>query len=368
MDLPRVLFINNTSQMGAGTSQSLLSLIRYLKDSYQTSVVSDRQSDELPQALATYAVPHYALHDRVIRYLPELVSLIIRKKIDLIYANNFSGRVRVAFWAALLTHRPLIWHIRETLKSKRYAYTLRYADCVIANSNDTAEQIRKMAEVPNPIVIPNGIEIQNFGLDKQHARDKLGDMLGLNPIWPRLINVGQICPRKNQADFIAVASEVVADFPNTYFIMVGTAEKEYLNVLKEMVEHLNLCKKVFFCEYTSAIADYICGSDIMIHTASREPQGRVLLEAMAARIPVVAYKVGGVGEAILDGSTGLLVPFGDIATLVKSTEILLKDSGFRQQMGIKGINRVREFFTAEKTAQMVNGAIARTLRRKNVVA
>lgn len=359
---PRVLFINNTSKMGAGTSQSLLLLIRYLAADFQFSVVSTRESSELPQALAVYGIAHYALHDRTILYLPQLIGLIQREKIDLIYANNSSGRARMAFWASRLTCRPIIWHIRESLKSSRYARIIRFADGVIANSNDTAERLRKFAGIPNPIVISNGIDIQDFNLDRQLARNKLGIALGLEPDWTRVINVGRICTRKNQADVISVAREIVAHSPKTYFIIVGVAEQNYLNDLKDRVEQLGLRRNVFFCDYTHDIGYYLYGSDLMLHTSSRESQGRVLLEAMAARLPVVAYRVGGVGESIVDQETGFLLPFGDVNGLAQAIFSLIDDPDKRKCMGESGHQRVKEFFSAEKTAQAVREVINQVLQ------
>ncbi len=264
-----------------------------------------------------------------------------------------------AFWAAKITQRPLIWHIRESLKNRKYAQTIRFADRVIANSKDTAGRLRKMADVPNPIVIPNGIEIQNFSLDKKLARDKLGNLLGLEPDWTRLINVGRICPQKNQADVIKVASKVVADFPRTYFLMVGAAEQDYLRDLKSKVEMLGLQMNVFFYDYTPDITDYICGSDIMLHTASRESQGRVLLEAMAARIPVVAYNVGGVREAVLDGQTGFLQPFGDIDGLTRIVCRLIGDPTERTRMGESGYQRVKRNFLPRELPNLFEKLSAR---------
>ena len=224
-----------------------------------------------------------------------------------------------------------------------------------------------MADVPDPIVIPNGIEIQNFNLDKQLARDKIDNLLGLEPDWTCLINVGRICPRKNQADVIKVASKVLADFPRTYFLMVGAAEQDYLRDLKSKVEILGIQKNVFFCGYTTDITDYICGSDIMLHTSSRESQGRVLLEAMAARLPVVAYNVGGVREAVLDGQTGFLQPFGDIDGLARIVCRLIADPTERTRMGESGYQHVVSKFPAEKTAQSVREIICRVMEKKNSV-
>ena len=360
----RILFINNSSNLGIGTSASLLLLLNYLHDVFDCAVVSDRHSSQLPKALEKLSIRHYALSDRFVLYLPALVKVILHGKYDLIYANGSNERSRGAFWAAKITGRSLIWHIRESLNSRKYVHTIHFANRVIANSNDTAERLRKFAAVPNPIVIPNGVDIREFDIDRSLARNRMDVGLGLEPDWLRIINVGNICPRKNQVDVISVAQEVVSHFPKTYFIMVGATEQDYLSELKSKVEQFDIQKNVLICDYTPDMGYYLCGSDLMLHTAVREPQGRVLLEAMAARLPVVAYNVGGVGEAVLDGQTGFLQPFGDLDGMARAVCRLITDPSERVHMGESGYRRVKENYSAENTAQSVREIINQVLEKK----
>jgi glycosyltransferase involved in cell wall biosynthesis len=173
--------------------------------------------------------------------------------------------------------------------------------------------------------------------------------------------VGLICPRKNQADVISMAREVVLHFPKTYFLLVGNAEQDYLHDLKVKVEQFGLQQNVFFCDYTSDIGYYICGSDLMLHTASREPQGRVFLEAMAGGLPVVAYNVGGVSEAVINGETGYLLPYGDLNGLVQTVCMLIDNQNDRKLLGDSGHQRVKDHYSAEKAAELVREVINQVL-------
>jgi glycosyltransferase involved in cell wall biosynthesis len=88
---------------------------------------------------------------------------------------------------------------------------------------------------------------------------------------------------------------------------------------------------------------------------------------MAADLSVVAYQIGGVGEAIVHGETGFLVPFGNIEILAQSIQQLIENPVLRFQMGGNGHRRLVEFYTAERTAYRVTDVIEETLHHNREV-
>jgi glycosyltransferase involved in cell wall biosynthesis len=93
----------------------------------------------------------------------------------------------------------------------------------------------------------------------------------------------------------------------------------------------------------------LAASDIFVlSTTEGEGLPLTILEAMASGLPVVASDVAGIGEAVVHGETGLLVPPKDAAALAGSILELLGDSGKARTLGQKGLARVRESFTVEK--------------------
>jgi glycosyltransferase involved in cell wall biosynthesis len=121
-----------------------------------------------------------------------------------------------------------------------------------------------------------------------------------------------------------------------------------------------------FSNYSPGVIEILQGCDLMLHVSKKESQGRILLEAMSAGLPAVAYNVGGVGEAILNGETGILLPFGDVKGLVQAVCRLIGNQDERQQMGNAGHQRVNDNFSAEKTAQSVRENIYQVLIRDMV--
>lgn len=358
-----ILFINNTSRMGAGTSQSLYLLLRYLSVSFNISVVSDRESLELPRVLAQLNIPHLAFRDRTILFLSQLIFHILANRIDLVYANNLSGRARVAFWASRITRRPFIWHIRESLrKNDKRGKVIHLSNAVIANSEDTARRLVEFAGVKAPIVIPNGVDLQEYKLDKVSCRQELIEKLGVSEDSIFVINMGRVCEQKNQLEAVRVGIKVLERYPQTHFIFLGELQDSAYH--DQMTREINASDYPDHFHILGLIEDfipYLMGSDILIHTSQVESQGRVMLEAMAAQLPIVAYAVGGVGEAVVQDETGFLRPFGDNVGLSRDLGLLLENKEKRKQMGEEGCKRVKEYFSAKLTASRIQSVIDNVL-------
>jgi len=364
--MARLLFVSHTTRLEAGTSQSLLLLLKYLHSSHNVAVASICEDGELPTLLKRRGIPFYSLRLRTWVFLPQLILLILTRRFDLVYGNNFSGRVRLALWAAKLARRPFVWHIRESLGKHSNVYWLRFADAIVANSQDTARRISRLLPYKEVIVVPNGIEPDDFRMDRRQRKLRLCDALGLPVDSTIIINVGTVCIRKNQMHSVEAASRFLRKHPLCFLVFLGAwQDEDYLKQLKQRALQLGIENKMFLVGFRNNIGDYFCGADILLHTAQKEPQGRVILEAMASGLPVVTYNVGGVGEAHIDGVTGFLIPFGNLAGLAESLDRLIADPALRQQMGAQGYQRVNKLFTAEKTAQKIDSVIKQVLQKIN---
>ena len=354
--------------MGAGTSQSLLLLFRYLFEPFRISVVSDKHSDELPRVLSGIDIPHYGLHDRTIIYLPHLIWLIVHNKIDLVYGNNFSGRSRVAVWASKITGRPFVWHIRESINEKtKFRDFIQFASTVIANSQNTANRLIEYANVKEPIVIPNGVELSDFLIDKSICRNQLINLLGCDKNSVFVINLGRICEQKNQLAVVQVAKRIVVNNSKVHYIFLGDYQDlYYVENLKKEIHSTIMGDQFHIFDHTRNFIPILLGCDVLLHTAKLESQGRVILEAMAAQIPVVAYNVGGVGESVVQGETGFLRSWNDVEGLAADLTLLLNDQALRLKFGQAGYGRVKQRYSAEITAMKVKSVIEQELSKFNV--
>lgn len=113
-------------------------------------------------------------------------------------------------------------------------------------------------------------------------------------------------------------------------------------------ERLGLAAQVDWLGRRDDVGDLLAAADVFVLPSRAEGLGVAALEAMAAGCPVVASRVGGLAEAVIDGRTGLLVPPGDAVALGAALEQLLRDPALRARLAAAGPGRVAEGFLAEQ--------------------
>ena len=125
--------------------------------------------------------------------------------------------------------------------------------------------------------------------------------------------------------------------------------------LTGLVRELGLSEAVAFPGIVEDVRPWLAGLDLFVAPSLHEGLGLAILEAMAMKVPVVATRIGGIPEVVVDGETGLLVEAGDPAPLVKAALTLLADPERRRQMGLAGQCRVVEHFGLETMLAQVAG-------------
>lgn len=361
---PKILFVNNTSRMSAGTTHSLLHNLKFLRGKYSFGVAAPPDSEALPSVLLQEQVPFHPLGFLPFASLRRLVRMIKGEGYDIVYANSFCEQGRDAFFAARITGRGFIWHIRDPVKGRWFRHLIRHADAVISNSQDTAEQVRLRAGCGGSTVVPNGIDPEEFGSDRAGARAALLTELQWPPEAFVMVAIGFLCSRKNQLDAVEILRQVIAKHPEARLACLGAPEDiGYPDKLWARVREAGLGGKVCLLGVKDNPAAYLLGSDLLLHTSLCEPQGRVVLEAMAAQLPVVAYNVGGIPEAVDDGKTGCLVPAGDTSAACEAICDLIAAPDRRRSMGSAGHRKAMQCFTASDTAEQVDRVISEIVEK-----
>ena len=359
--MKRLLFVSPVGSKFGGAPNSLFHLLRDIRTDYETTVVMPELGG-LSSALKDIGV---AFYDFTFRYrnLLSLVRLIKEGQYNLVYGNGYHYRCFIALIAAKVARKPFIWHIRETLDEDSKGKQVNWADVILANSHSVADVLRNYTR-KEILVIPNGVVLEEFNGNRNFARQFLRDELELQRDSIIFINVGTLCYRKNQMHAVEIASGVVNQHPEAHFVFAGNfQEMDYLQQLKDKALNLGIQSNTHFVGHKENINQYVVGSDILLHTARKEPQGRVILEAMASKIPVVAYDVGGIKEALIQNKTGFLFPFGSIEPVVDALNMLIQNSEMRKTMGLHGFTYVQQF-SSVKTSQKIVSVIEKTIREK----
>jgi glycosyltransferase involved in cell wall biosynthesis len=134
--------------------------------------------------------------------------------------------------------------------------------------------------------------------------------------------------------------------PHARLVIVGEGPEE--PAIRAEAERLQLGPRVRFLGLRNDVPRLLAAADVFLLTSINEGIPLTVIEAMASGLPVVSTAVGGVGEVVLDGRTGLLAPAADAPALAGHLARLALDFGLRQQLGQAGRERAFAHFSEEQ--------------------
>jgi len=357
----RALFVDHAPALG-GAEHSLLLLFECLDRSQVTPLLAcvpgplQERAEALGVACRPMAMPQVRGHLlgpwRLLGGAVALARLARREAAELLCANT----VRASLYAALaarLAGLPLVWYVRDILTPGFYIQAMRRCSAaVVAVSCAAAEPLGVGA-----VIVPNGVLGDAFSTDAARVLQARARW-GVPRDAPLVGMVGRLRPWKGQEHFLRAMALVAAQQPDAWFVLVGGAifeEREpFLPSLRHLADSLELGDRTVFAGQVEDVAAAYAAMDVVVHcSVEPEPFGRVVIEAMAASRPVVAYDWGGPHEIMVPGETGLLVPPGDIGHLSAAVLSLLRDPEKRQAMGAAGRARAAGHYDARATARQV---------------
>jgi glycosyltransferase involved in cell wall biosynthesis len=214
---------------------------------------------------------------------------------------------------------------------------------VIVNSKETRRRILQNA--PSLIskehiqVIYNGVDLQEYDR-KQATRiyTKHDNEIVLG-------NAGRLVEQKGQKYLIELAAVLKKRGIRFKLLIAGEGKLE--EPLKQLAQTRNVDKEVMFVGFIDHIKDFMESIDIFLLSSLFEGFGYVLVEAMAASKPVIAFNVSSNPEIVSDGHTGFLVEKGNISELAQRTEELMKNETKRRTFGVNARKRVEEKFAIQ---------------------
>jgi len=170
----------------------------------------------------------------------------------------------------------------------------------------------------------------------------------LSDNYPIVGLIGHINPVKGHTVFIEAAKYVIEQFPAARFLIIGGIvfhkDVAYAKQLKKLVKEKRLTNEAIFLGFRSDVPEIIASLDIFVLASLTEPFGKVVVEAMAMKKPVVATRVGGVPEIIEHSKSGILIPPGDATTLAEAIIKVAKDENRARRIGVEGRRTVMRKF------------------------
>jgi glycosyltransferase involved in cell wall biosynthesis len=163
---------------------------------------------------------------------------------------------------------------------------------------------------------------------------------------PLLLTVGRLIPIKGHIVLLRAFAEARRELPSLRLRIAGRGPLE--PALRALAKELGIDDAVDFLGYVAPIQDAVEESAIIVVPSMGEGFGMVALEAMERARPVIAAEIGGLGELVEDGVTGLLVPSGEAPPLAEAIVRLGSDLGLAARMGEAGRRRALERFLLDR--------------------
>ncbi len=285
-----------------------------------------------------------------------------RRGIDLVHTYGFWPNV-FGIPAARLAGTPVVLgairdngdHITPAQRRVQ-RIVCRLADGIVVNAEAIRRRLTQEGYDPRRIsVVPNGIDLTPFGRPRTPGR--LRSRLGLPAEAPLVAVFARVAPVKGLEYFLHAAKGVHDRFPSARFLIVGETRalayglpvpSHYTQGLQAMAAALGMGDHLIFTGVREDVPELMEEVSVVVSPSLDEGLSNSVLEAMAARTPVVATRVGGTPEAVEDGVTGLLVPARDAGALARAIGTLLEDPDLARRLGHAGRQRIDEHFSIEQ--------------------
>lgn len=384
----KLLFVITQPVVG-GAQKYVFDLAKNLKDKYQVSVACGGSAEgDLFKALAgegikTVHVRSLAREVRILGDLKtffELIKLFRKERPDIIHLNSskagFLGALAEFFYKLLTKNyssrsssgvagKPKTiftahgWIFKEDLPGwkRRLAILLEwkaalFKDRIICVSQDDFNQAlkHKIAPPRKLYVIHNAVGETKF-LSPKNARAEVGKMIGqeLPDDVFVVTNLGRLYANKGLNYLIEAVQGARDKIPNVILIIFGDGPERQM--LQTLITNYQLQNTVFLAGDVPEVSKYLAAFDAMVLSSTKEGFPYATLEAGLAGVPVIATNVGGVGEVIKNGETGILIKPKDSKAIIEAILTLANDSELAKKLSKNLKKSVSQDFNFETMIQ-----------------
>jgi glycosyltransferase involved in cell wall biosynthesis len=271
----------------------------------------------------------------VVRQLQDLVA---RQKPDLIWSNSvkshflvrMAGLHRACKWLAF-HHGYTTTNLRMRLYNQLDRWSLRCAHRVVTVCRPFARELEKLGVPPDRIRVQH-VPVRPMEMATEEQRAHLRRHWGIGEQDRVILTVGRLSREKGHLDLVRAFAEARQAEGSGSLRLLLVGEGPERGRIERLCGDRSLADSVILAGQQEEIAPYYAVADVFVLSSHSEGSPNVLLEAMAAGVPVVATSVGGIPELATDGKDALLVNKGDIAGLSAALVRVLADGGLRQRL------------------------------------
>jgi glycosyltransferase involved in cell wall biosynthesis len=331
------------------------------------------QADSFVGAARAAGIDTHIIHERY-RFdpgvIPQLREIAAEAGADIIQTHNNKSHLLVKLLPELRIHR--LWFafhhgdVYTDLKQRVYnqidRVTLRSADRVVS-----------VCEAFTPRLLACGVKreririLHNAAMPTPPTPDsesaQLRDQLGIGRGEPMILSVGRLSKEKGHADLLRALGRL-RSIPQAWkLVLVGVGPER--GALERLARSLGINQRVVFAGFRPDVRCFFSIADVFVLPSHSEGSSNALLEAMMAKVPIAATRVGGNPEIVLDEKTGLLVPVADPRTLAGAIARLLEEPDLSSRFVAAAFARATREFSLERYRDRICGFYAEALGREH---
>jgi glycosyltransferase involved in cell wall biosynthesis len=354
-----LLLIDQLCELGGG-ERAVFQLASGLRQSgFRVFVVTlredpDREAYRLCEGITVMAFSSF-FSLGALRVAQKLRRLIQTEQISIVQTFFESADTFGALVAYLAGVRCIISSRRDMgiLRTRKHRAAYRVIGSKYKAVLAVSDEVRRWHQAEDRLsqaqmhTIHNGLTLDHFESHQTRYQQRLAHQLP--PDVPLVTTIANINAWKGVDVFIRAAAIVHKTHPEATFAIAGQwTDLDLTASLQRLAIRLGVGSCVHFIGYIRNVAPLLLSSDVFALLSRSEGFPNVVLEAMAARLPVVATRVGGTPEVVQDNATGFLVPNEDAEAAATHITTLLSDEPLRRQLGDAGRQRVEEMFSLDQ--------------------
>ncbi len=345
----KVCFFNSNMEWGGGELWHLDSARGLLERGHDIVVAAHRRG-VLYGRLKEWGIPRRGVVISNSSFLNPLKILTLKdffagSDVDAVILNlpadlKAAGiAARLAGVEKIIYRRGIALPVRNTMLN-RLLYG-RIITRLLVNSKETKRMVlrnnSRLMDSGRIELIYNGIDLSRFGTSEVDPlyRGKNDEIV--------LGSAGRLTEQKNHRFLLRLAARLRDRGMKFRLLIAGQGELE--DELKKYAARLNIIENIVFQGFIEDMRRFMKSIDIFLFPSLWEGFGYALAEAMAAGKPIVAFNTSSNPELVENGVNGYLVDVGAVEAFADKTEILASDGDLREEMGMKGLERVRRDFT-----------------------
>ncbi|MGI9172971.1 MAG: N-acetyl-alpha-D-glucosaminyl L-malate synthase BshA [Chthoniobacterales bacterium] len=236
-------------------------------------------------------------------------------------------------------------------------HALSHSDAITTVSESLREETVETFKLKQPVEV-----IRNFFVpsSRQRSRAEIRSDLGLTENDFLVVHISNVRPLKRIDLLLQAFAASTSARPMHLLVLAGSSFDPY----EPLLDQLRLRDRVIVKEAVRDVEEFLNAADAGLYTSESESFGLSILETLFHGKPVVAFRVGGIPEVVVDQRMGFLHPFGDTAALAHSLSMLADSPALAREMGERGRQQAQENFTADRIVPAYETLYRRVLERQ----